>query len=250
MGSPSEIVPAATVVVIREASGGAAPELLMVERARAMSFAGGALVFPGGRVDPADRVLAAQWDGDQDDIAARIAAVRESLEETGLAPGLSVPAERIPRMRAELAAGATFGELLRDHAATLDPHALVPFARWCPDHDRRVFDTYFYLARAPAEGPEPTPDATESVRVFWATARQVLAEADAGRARIIFPTRRNLERLATFGSFDEAAAHARAHPVRTITPWVERRDDADHLCIPNDCGYPVTSEAINRATRG
>ena len=43
-------IPAATLVIFR-AAGGGAPELLMVERAKEMSFAGGAMVFPGGRVD-------------------------------------------------------------------------------------------------------------------------------------------------------------------------------------------------------
>ncbi|WP_204270990.1 NUDIX domain-containing protein, partial [Escherichia coli] len=64
------------------------PELLMVERAAAMSFAGGALVFPGGRVDPGDFVLAGRHAGDVEENAARIAAIRETLEEAGVAVGL------------------------------------------------------------------------------------------------------------------------------------------------------------------
>jgi hypothetical protein len=67
---------------------------------------------------------------------------------------------------------------------------------------------------------------------------------------IIFPTRRNLERLAQFASFDEAAAHARAYPVQTITPWTEMRDGAEHLCIPDDLGYPVSSQPLHAADRG
>ena len=52
------MMPAATVVIFRNCSAGGPPELLMVQRAKEMRFAGGAVVFPGGRVDPADRVLA------------------------------------------------------------------------------------------------------------------------------------------------------------------------------------------------
>ena len=84
-------IPAATMVIFRHAPAGGAPQLLMVQRAKEMRFAGGAAVFPGGRVDEADRVLAQHLgasDADAlDELAARIAAVRETLEETGLAVG-------------------------------------------------------------------------------------------------------------------------------------------------------------------
>ena len=49
---------------------------------------------------------------------------------------------------------------------------------------------------------------------------------------------------------DLAAAQARAIPVRTITPYMEERDGEPHLCIPDDLGYPVTSEPITAALRG
>ena len=127
----------------------------------------------------------------------------------------------------------------------------MPFARWRPAHrTTRIFDTRFYLARLPVDAAAASVDATENVRLVWASAMSVLAEADAGQARIIFPTRRNLERLARFASFDEAAADAAAHPVRTVTPWAEQREGAEHLCIPDDLGYPVTSEPIAAALRG
>src|SRR3990170_7280945 len=72
-------IPAATLVTVREPPDGP-PELLMVERAEAMAFAGGALVFPGGRIDESDLALAEPFglaDG-----GARVAAIRETIEET------------------------------------------------------------------------------------------------------------------------------------------------------------------------
>lgn len=243
----SQSIPAATVIVMREGAG--APELLMVERAKAMAFAGGALVFPGGRVDPGDRLLAETLEGEPEEKAARIAAVRETLEEAGVAVGLDVAPDAILDLRERLYAGAPVGATLEAAGATLRLDALVPFARWLPEGVRhRVFDTRFYLARAPHDA-EPIVDGNENVRVFWASARAILDAADAGRATIIFPTRRNLERLAMFGSFADAVADARAHPVRTITPWIETRDGTEHLCIPVDAGYPVTSEQLDRALR-
>ncbi len=243
-----EAIPAATVIVMREGLGAGAPELLMVERAAAMSFAGGALVFPGGRVDPGDVALAASHDGDPEDLAARIAAIRETIEETGVAIGLD-PIGAMPALRERLYAGEAMGALLEEAGAALALDALVPFARWLPRGvHHRVFDTRFYLARAP-QGAEPLVDGNENVRVFWASAQAVLDMADRGEVRIIFPTRRNLERIARFASFDEAAADARAHEVRTVTPWVETRGGAEYLCIPDDLGYPVTAQPLPDAVR-
>ncbi|WP_085810698.1 NUDIX domain-containing protein [Sphingomonas sp. TZW2008] len=246
-----DAIPAATLIIFREAGDGP-PELLMVERAKAMVFAGGAMVFPGGRIDPGDHVLAATMGGG-DEEAARIAAVRETIEEAGLPIGLAeLPsAAALIEMRAALHAGQTLAEALAASDARLDLEQLTPWARWRPAHaNMRIFDTRFYLAELPQDAPRASVDQTENVRLVWSTARQVLADADAGKLAIIYPTRRNLERLAQFDSFDEAVAHARATPIKTITPFAEQRDGEDHLCIPDDAGYPVTSEAIGNAMRG
>ena len=245
-------IPAATLVIFREGPAGP-PELLMVERAKGMAFAAGALVFPGGRIDPGDRDLAATLGGDRDDTAARIAAVRETIEEAGLPVGLDPlpdPAA-MAELRASLHAGAPFAEALAAAGTRLSLGALEPFARWLPQHaGMRIFDTRFYLAGLPAGAPEASVDRTENVRLLWATAADILADADAGRATIIFPTRRNLERLAQFDSFADAVAHARITPIRTVTPWQEERDGRAHLCIPDDLGYPVTAEPLGSAMRG
>lgn len=246
-------IPAATLVIFRDAAAGGAPELLMLERARAMAFAGGAMVFPGGRVDPGDHALAATLGGDDEEGAHRIAAVRETVEEAGLPVGLD-PAPSpaaLATLRAALHAGEPFGQALAQAGAALRLDDLVPFARWRPAHRHmRIFDTRFYLARLPDGAPAATVDRTENMRLVWASARQVLADADAGRVQIIFPTRRNLERLAQFASHAEAVAQARAIPVQTITPFAEERDGRQHLCIPAGLGYPVTGEPLSDAMRG
>jgi 8-oxo-dGTP pyrophosphatase MutT (NUDIX family) len=214
-----------------------------------MAFAGGALVFPGGRVDPGDRVLSALHPGDPDDVAARIAAVRETLEEAGVAVGLDVAGGAISDLKRRLYAGEPMGALLDEMGGVLRLDALVPFARWLPEGVRhRVFDTRFYLAQAPADAA-PMVDGNENVRLLWSTARAVLDAADAGEVTVIFPTRRNLDRLARFDSFEEAVADAAAHPIRTVTPWIETRDDGQYLCIPDDLGYPITAEPLERAVR-
>ncbi|WP_010216171.1 NUDIX hydrolase [Sphingomonas sp. PAMC 26621] len=249
MTAPSATpIPAATLVLFRAGAG--APELLFVERSRAMAFAGGALVFPGGRVDPGDRALATPYGGDSDDVSARIAAIRETLEEVGVPVGLPpLAATDLAAMRAALQAGVPLGTVLGGLPLALD--GLVPFSRWCPSHaPARIFDTRFYLVELPDGAPTPIVDDTENVRVFWATAQAVLDAADAGQATVIFPTRRNLERLAQFASFAAAAEDASRFPQRTVTPWVEDRAGVAHLCIPDDLGYPVTAEPMRDAVRG
>ncbi len=249
-------MPAATLVIFREVEG-AAPDLLMVERAKAMAFAPGALVFPGGRVDPGDHALAAlagATPGDEaDDAAARIAAIRETIEEAGLPIGLDpMPdAARLAALRSALHAGQAFGDALAAANVTLTPQALVPFARWRPAHAHaRIFDTRFYLARLPADAPPASVDRTENVRLCWQSAQGVLDAADAGRVAIIYPTRRNLERLARFASFDAAVADAHRYPPRTITPFERVVDGVTRLCIPDDAGYPVCEEILSSAMRG
>ena len=250
MNALPDPIPAATLILMRPSPAGP-PELLMVERVRTMAFAAGALVFPGGRIDPDDYALADRVGAGIDHAAARIAAIRETIEETGIAPALDpVPDEVLTaELQHALEAETPFSDLLERHRLRLDLEALTPLARWCPTfHETRRFDALFFIAEAP-EDARATAAEAEAVRTLWASAERVLAEADAGRARIIFPTRRNLERLARFGDIDEARGDAARHPVETIVPWVEDRGGESWLCIPEDAGYPVTAERLETARR-
>jgi 8-oxo-dGTP pyrophosphatase MutT (NUDIX family) len=250
MSDLPEAIPAATLILMRARSSGP-PELLMMERAEHMAFAAGALVFPGGRIDPDDhetaRALCLKGDG-----PARVAAIRETIEETGIAPAVSpIPsAATLAALREGLASGKPFLALLERHELGLDLSSLTPFTRWCPNfRETRRFDTLFYLAEAPEQTGEAIADRTEAVRTLWATAAEILAELEAGRVHAIFPTRRNLERLARFASYEEARADAVHHPVQRITPWVEEREGRKWVCIPENIGYPVTAELLETARR-
>lgn len=253
--SPVDAIPAATIVIMRERDDGP-PDLLLVERAATLAFAGGAMVFPGGRVDPGDHRLARRFpDLPCDEAAARVAATRETLEETGLAIGFSAAPGQLAALRQRLHAGEAFDALLDEAGLALDPAVLIPFARWRPEpteghHLARIFDTRFYLAALPAGAPPATVDHSENVRLVWTGAAALLAAADSGRALVIYPTRRNLERLAQFTTFEAAVADAARYPMRTITPRLALRDGHAWLCIPDDAGYPVTAEPIGAAMRG
>ncbi|HEY0147666.1 MAG TPA: NUDIX hydrolase [Allosphingosinicella sp.] len=245
-----EPIPAATLILMRPAPAGGAPEILFTERTQNMAFAAGALVFPGGRIEADDHASAALFAPGLEDGAARVAAIRETIEETGIAPALRPAAAEPGALRKRLAAGEPFAAILSDLGIQLDLAALTPFARWCPNfREARRFDTFFYLAEAPPGAGVTSADRTEAVSAFWASAADVIAEIEAGRAHAIFPTRRNLERLALFASVEEARADAALHPVRKITPWVEERDGRRFVVIPEDAGYPVTAEAYETARR-
>ncbi len=250
MSDLPEPVPAATLVLMRPAASGP-PELLMMERTGHMAFAAGALVFPGGRVDDEDREAGSRFPNVPDS-AARLAAIRETIEETGIVPAVDPSADREAalRLRSGIDQGRLLLDLLDELDLTLDLDALTPFARWCPNfRETRRFDTMFYLAEAPSGAIEPEISEAEAVRAFWASAADILSELEADRAHAIFPTRRNLERLARFASIDEARADAARQEVTRITPWVEARDGAPHVCIPENIGYPVTSEPLETARR-
>jgi 8-oxo-dGTP pyrophosphatase MutT (NUDIX family) len=240
-------IPAATLVVVRE-SGASAPDLLMVERAQGMAFAGGALVFPGGRIDDEDRMP-----GSSDLDSAKVAAIRETLEETAIPVGISpLPDQHLAiEMQRELLDGAPFPKLMERHSLSLDAGALTLFARWVPKfHATRRFDTYFFLARSPGPDWEPRVVEGECSSASWVNAAEALKRDLEGEARLIFPTRRNLERLALHSSFEAMKADAEAHDIEPISPWVEESDGENFITIPEGVGYPVTRERLDGLWRG
>jgi 8-oxo-dGTP pyrophosphatase MutT (NUDIX family) len=256
-GEMPPAIPAATLVIFRNAPDGGPPQLLMVERAASMRFAGGAAVFPGGRIDEADRVLAdalgAADEEAREEWAARIAAVRETLEETGLAVGINQQAslEEARSARAMLLETGELATVLTEFGWTLDLEALVPFTRWRPKHrEVRVFDTRFYMTDLGTGAVDLLVDATENTHLFWASAAEALELAEREQIKVIFPTRRNLERLAQFEDFAAALAHVEEFPVQMITPFMEERDGERWLAIIEGAGYPVTGEPLQGAMRG
>lgn len=225
----------------------------MVQRAKEMRFAGGAAVFPGGRVDPEDHELARVIapDTDEDLAAARIAGIRETLEETGLAIGLDrqVTAAEAIAARALLLEKGALAPVLEQFGWQLAIEKLIPFARWCPNWEK-AFDTRFFLADLGTGAVDVTVDATENTRLFWCSATEALRRADNDEIYVIFPTRRNLERLAQFASFAEARAQSETIPVQTISPRQQERNGEVWLTIPEGLGYPVTAQPMSSVKRG
>ena len=243
-----DAIPAATLIVVRDRTSGP-PEILMVERSEGMAFAAGAMVFPGGRIDPSDHKLGAALG-----IAPHaVAAIRETIEETAIPVGLApVPdARAAASLQAALIADASFSDSLEAAGCMIDAAALTPFARWVPKfHAVRRFDTLFYIGEAPAGEWEPRVVEAECAGASWSTAADILDRDRRGAARLIFPTRRTLERLAQHSSFAEICADALSHPIEPVTPWVEEKDGERFITIPDHLGFPVTQERLDGLWRG
>lgn len=243
-----EAIPAATLIVIRDHDEGP-PELLMVERAGGMAFAAGALVFPGGRIDDADRRLGSELGID----GSVVAAIRETIEETAVPAAVQpVPDGQVAlRLQSDLVADKDFAAALGEGSLLLEPEALIPFARWVPRfHAVRRFDTLFFVTRAPPGDWEPRVIEGECAGASWVRASEVLEREQRGEARLIFPTRRTLERLAQHRTYEAIRADALAYPIEPITPWVEERDGEKFITIPSHVGYPVTQERLDGLWRG
>ena len=247
---PTGATPAATVIIARNGAHGGL-EVLAIERAKGMGFAGGAIAFPGGKVDATDWPEGPQFEGfeglDPDEATAMVTAARECFEESGilLSRGPTVSAAT----RAELRPLSdqhqiSFADLLARIGHRLDAVELRPFARWLPPHGlHKRFDTRFYLATLP-EGEEMLVDGHEAVHARWATPAELLADADAGLISMLFPTRCNLARLA---QFDSVAALLRD---QTPPPFVQPDIAPDGwLTIPDDIGYPYFRERLENVRR-
>jgi hypothetical protein len=117
-------------------------------------------------------------------------------------------------------------------------------------HAVRRFDTLFFIAAAPPGDWTPRVIAGECASAEWLSAAEILERERLGRARLIFPTRRTLERLAQHRSFAEIHADALAYAVEPVTPWVEERDGEKFITIPANLGFPVTEERLDGLWRG
>jgi hypothetical protein len=153
-------------------------------------------------------------------------------------------------MQRALHEGADFAQLLANLGLQLDFDALVPFSRWMPAFKQpRKFDTLFFLGAAPPGIWTPHPQEGECVSAEWASPVDLLERIAGGKASAIFPTKRNLERLAQHRSLEAVRADARAHSLETIIPWVEEIGGEPHVRIPEDRGYPIISEPLATAFR-
>lgn len=256
-------IPAATVILLRDKP---SFEVLMVERHADIGFAGGALVFPGGRIDPGDRNPA--WTEhssgcDPELMSAQVAAIREAFEETGILiarqAGDGVDAPLVDGARAVALArwrkivendDTQFLDLIRCENLSLACDKLCLFAHWiAPPGLHKRFDTMFFAAVCPP-GQEAREDGNEATEALWISPHAAAAARERGERKLIFPTLCNVRLLGESASAQEVFASARNRRIEAVTPVLEMRDGEAWLKIPEDLGYPVTAERLDASLRG
>jgi 8-oxo-dGTP pyrophosphatase MutT (NUDIX family) len=207
-GEARPAVPAATVILLRDAAAGV--EALMVKRDSKLAFAGGMWVFPGGRVDPDD------YPPDAPDDVARAscrAAVREAHEEAGL---------------------------------VVDEASLVRLSHWTPPPQTpKRFSTWFYLAPAPDDGRcAVTIDDGEIRDHMWVSPVDALRRRDALEIELAPPTWVTLHTLAATASVRDALAAAGGAEPEHFTTRAAVTEDGVVVMWHGDAGYDSGDAAI------
>jgi 8-oxo-dGTP pyrophosphatase MutT (NUDIX family) len=180
---------AASLVCVR--AGATDPEVLVVERSAASRFLPGYVAFPGGAVDAADEAHAHRWFGDRDQ-SARAAAIRELLEETSIT---------VTRGGVVVAVG-----LGPTDAAPPAVAQLTELCHWVAPSDVPVrFDARYFTAAA-ARDVQVVPDGREITRAWWTAPRELLAEWEAGRRKLYWPTWLTVTELAACARVSDALA--------------------------------------------
>lgn len=240
---PPEPRPASTLILLRKTD--AYPlEALMVVRQTAIEFAGGAIVFPGGRVDDTDHTV----DGQTDDGPFRFAAIRETFEESGIL--LAYERERgdlvsgktakrlLERYRIAILRGElSFADMLRTEGLCAATDLLVPFAHWItPPSRKKRYDTHFFVAACDMDH-DILHDDGEVMKAIWIAPSMLLSEAKNDRYKLVFATRMNVERLAALASVEHAIETARNTPVVTVRPESVETSEGRMVRIPAAAGY-------------
>jgi 8-oxo-dGTP pyrophosphatase MutT (NUDIX family) len=255
---------AATVMLVRDGAEDGALEVFMMRRNLNSDFVGGAYVFPGGAVDDHDRhqdlepICRGRSDAeasallgiDSGGLAFWVAAIRETFEEAGVLLAYDRSGEIIdwtdPEVEARFAqhrkavdAGdRRLVDVCAEEGLQLAVDAMHYFSHWItPEGPPRRYDTRFFVAAAPV-GHTYLHDDGETIASCWIRPQDALDQHRRGEFEMIFPTIKNLEAIARFGTAAElldAATHIGDIPA--LLPRVINDGDGMRILLPGDPGY-------------
>jgi len=259
-------VAAATVMVVRDGPTGL--EVLLVRRHGNSGVLGGVHVFPGGKLDAADRQAdpaaldrpaTACLDGlcepalDADTaLGLHVAALRETFEECGLLLGQVAAARHVQAVRAQTAAGIAFAEALRAQGLPIPTACVLPWSRWVtprvPSVTNKRFDTRFFVAPAPADQAVEhcVREATEAV---WLSPRSGLERYWAGEIDLAPPQIMSLSELARLADVAQVLAAARSRSPSLIEPEPFDEDGRRVICYPGDPRHSIAARVWPGPTR-
>jgi 8-oxo-dGTP pyrophosphatase MutT (NUDIX family) len=248
---------AATVMLLRDSPAGSL-EVYMLRRKPSMAFAPGAMVFPGGSVDPRDADEQVAWAGpdaahwgevfDAPPELARAlvcAAVRETFEESGVLLAGPSAAEVVADTTSDewetdrqalLDHSVSLAELLARRGLVLRADLLRPWSRWItPVMEPRRFDTRFFAAALPA-GQRTRDVGGEASAVAWIQPAEALAAGRRGELALMPPTMVSLTELSAAGALQTVLTGPRE--VAPIIPELHLREGAVWLTFPGMSGAP------------
>lgn len=218
--------PASTVVLLRDTANGM--ETLMLKRNKALLFAGGAWVFPGGALEPADYV-AAEGDENALDQAAfdAVFAQRDLPENTcGFLQRLDAPARQ-----------AAAREALEESGVEPDPEQMVLLSHWTtPVVEPKRFATWIYAAPV-ARDTQVSIDGSEIHAARWLGVADAVSAHEAGEMGMLPPTYITLQRLSGYTCVAELVAAERSSPVPEIFPLFARNASEPTVLFRGDAGY-------------
>jgi 8-oxo-dGTP pyrophosphatase MutT (NUDIX family) len=244
--------PSSTVVLIRDSIEG--PEIFMVRRHEQSSF-GDAYAFPGGVVDPEDRVVHDFCDGfsrrdansrlgvEKDGLNYYCAAVRELFEETGvLLADTSTIDENLATVRDALNDGSTdWAEFVTRNELQMHCGKLHYISHWVtPPTEGKRYSTRFFLTLLP-EGQQAMHCGGELTESRWDTAANILAAGRQGDVKLIFPTTKTLESVArhkTLASLIDWAKSSVEWGITSMVPVIIERHGKREIVLPGDKDYP------------
>lgn len=260
--APVPVRPAATVMLLRDGARGL--EVCMLRRNLKSDFVGGAYVFPGGAVDPADGEpdVALLCNGRTDidasaslglprnGLAFWVAAIRESFEEAGLL--LAHGSDGSPLRFEDPAIIKRFAvhrravdhgdrrlvEICADEQLHLTVGTMHYFGHWVtPAGAPRRYDTRFFLAAAP-EGQRPVQDDREVISAEWISPEEAIDRHKAGSFAMLPPTVASLRSLRVFASTADAlGAAAQVTEIPAMIPRVIADSGGVRIVMPGDADY-------------
>ena len=234
---------AATVVVVRDGDVGL--EVLMVLRNRSLKFGGGSWVFPGGRVDEADYLGADDRSvsdglvsGPPDTPPDTPAAYADVAETTHLDVSSAIADVEASPEKFAAAQRAAVRETLEETGLVVSVDDLVCFSHWIPPPIApKRFATWFFVVAAP-EDQEVEVDGGEITDHSWLRPADKIRMRNEGEEDdMLPPTYVTLTELAAKETATELLKFAKARkPPLYATKIATSGEDAISLWA-GDAGY-------------